>query len=89
MPGGVAIQLAHNYRRQMERFEEHFGGYASFWRFCAERLVAEPPAEEHLPYPLWNSHLWEEWTRSPEADVRRPRFQSGPLSSTELTRRGE
>ena len=89
MPGGVAIQLAHNYRRQMERFEEHFGGYASFWRFCAERLVADTPEEERLPYPLWNSHLWEEWTGSPEADVRRPRFQSGPLSSTELTRRGE
>ena len=89
MPGGVAIQLAQNYRRQMERFEEHFGGYASFWRFCAERLVADPPADERLPYPLWNSHLWEEWTRSPEASVRRPRFQSGPLASTELTRRGE
>ena len=89
MPGRVAIQLARNYRRQTERFEERFGGYASFWRFCAERLVADPPAGGHIAYPLWNSHLWEEWARSPEADVRRPRFQSAPLSSTELTRKGE
>ena len=89
MPGGVAIRLAQNYRRQIERFEEHFGGYASFWRFCAERLIADPPAGGHIAYPMWDSHLWEEWTGSPDADVRRPRFQSGPLSSTELTRRGK
>jgi hypothetical protein len=89
MPSGVAIQLAQNYHRQMERFEERFGGYASFWRFCAERLIADPPVGGRIGYPLWNSYLWEEWTRSPEASVRRPRFQSGPLSSTELTRRGE
>jgi len=89
MPSGVAVQVAQNYRQQMERFEERFGGYASFWRFCAERLIAHPPAEEYIAYPLWNSHFWEEWSQSPEADVRRPRFQSGPLTFVELTRQGE
>jgi len=89
MPGGVAVQLAQNYRQQIERFEEHFGGYASFWRFCAGRLIEAPPADGRIAYPLWNSHLWEEWTRSLEADARRPRFQSGPLSSVELAPSGE
>ena len=89
MPSGVAVQVAQNYRQQMERFEKRFGGYASFWRFCAERLIADPPADEYVAYPLWNSRFWEEWRRSPEADIRTPRFQSGPLSFAELTRQGE
>jgi hypothetical protein len=89
MPSGVAVQLARDYRQQIERLEERFGGYASFWRFCAERLISDPPAEEHIAYPLWNSSLWEGWTRELGADVRGPRFQSGPLFSAELTRRGE
>jgi len=89
MPSGVAVRLAQDYHQQTKRFEEHFGGYASFWRFCAERLITDPPAGGHIVYPLWNSHLWEEWTRSPETDVQRPRFQSGPLSSEALTRRSE
>ena len=89
MPSGVAVRLAQEYRQQIECFEERFGGYASFWRFCAQRLIADPPIDGRIGYPLYNSHLWEEWTRGQEADVRRPRFQSGPLSSTELTRRGE
>ncbi len=89
MPSWLAVHLARTYREDTKHLEERFGGYASFWRFCAERLIADPPIDGRIGYPLYNSHLWEEWTRGQEADVRRPRFQSGPLSSTELTRRGE
>ena len=69
MPGGVAIQLAQNYRRQMERFEEHFGAMPrsgasarSGWSRTLRPSGASPTPVELLPL--------EEWTGSPEADVR-------------------
>jgi hypothetical protein len=88
MPAGVAVDLARTYGKQAERLEERLGGYASFWRFCAERLSEEPP-DGSVAYPLWGSPLWEEWTRGSGTGVARPRFQSGPLASLEFTRKGE
>jgi len=86
MPAGVAVELARTFGGQTKRLEERLGGYASFWRFCAERLAENPP-DGRVAYPLWGSPLWEEWTRG--TGVARPRFQSGPLASPELTRKGE
>ncbi|CAA9382098.1 MAG: hypothetical protein AVDCRST_MAG22-44 [uncultured Rubrobacteraceae bacterium] len=89
MPAGVAVELARTFGGQTERLEERLGGYASFWRFCAERLAEDPP-EGSVAYPLWSSPLWEEWTReSAGTDAARPRFQSGPLASLEPASRGE
>jgi hypothetical protein len=53
MPTRVAVHLAHTYLEDARRLEERFGGYASFWRYCAQRLVEDPPEDEALPYPLW------------------------------------
>ncbi len=89
MPAGVAVELARTFGGQTESLEERFGGYASFWRFCAERLAENPPLEGSVAYPLWSSPLWEEWARDSGTEVVRPRFQSGPLASMELTRKGE
>ena len=68
--------MARAYHEQIRALDERFGGYASFWLYCADRLVNDPPPEEHLPYPFWVSPLWEEWEGSQGMTM-----QSGPLSS--------
>jgi hypothetical protein len=80
-PAAPLAHLARSYLEQTELLEGCFRGYASFWRFCAERLVESPPAEERLPYPLWESRLWKEWPGSGQI-----RLQSGPLSSVRVAR---
>ena len=64
MPAKFAHYLAGSYHENLKNLAKHFGGYASFWLFCAERLISEPPAEERLPYPLYESSLWGEWEGS-------------------------
>jgi hypothetical protein len=76
MPTKVATHLAENFREEITRLQERFGGYASFWLHCAERLISDPPSEAHLPYPLWETPLWDEWEGSREITM-----SSGPLSS--------
>lgn len=77
IPARLATFLARSYLEETERLDERFGGYASFWRFCAERL-AEGPPDGRVAYPLWESPLWEEW-----GGPRKARPQSGPLSARE------
>ena len=76
IPTRFAVHLARIYREEIERLHERFGGYASFWLYCAERLIEEPPEEDLVPYPLYESPLWEEWGGSQHIKA-----QSGPLSS--------
>jgi len=76
----AAIYLAQLYREELSRLSEHFGGYASFWLFCAERLAEDRPEEGYLPYPLWDSAIWQEWIE----DAGQPDYQSGPLSAVRL-----
>ncbi|MDQ3792306.1 MAG: hypothetical protein M3341_06640, partial [Actinomycetota bacterium] len=66
------------YREEISRLSERFGGYASFWLFCAERLMDDPPEADTVPYPLYESSMWADWTGGPGSW--RPRLQSGPLS---------
>ena len=74
-PAAPLSHLARAYRDENTALEERFGGYASFWRLCAERLADAAP-DGRVAYPLWESPLWEEWG-GPD----RARFQSGPLPS--------
>jgi hypothetical protein len=76
IPTKFAVYLARAYHEQLKGLNERFGGYAAFWLHCAERLVNDPPSGEQLPYPLWESPLWDEWEGSREISM-----QSGPLSS--------
>lgn len=85
MPIRIASRLADSYREDIRRLSERFGGYASFWLYCAERLVEDPPAGESIPYPLWEASLWGDWLEacgeaspigSPETEP-----QSGLLSA--------
>ena len=68
--------LAGVYREESRRLEARFGGYAAFWAYVCERLAETPPAEDELPYPLWESSLWEEWGEAGNIAL-----QSGPLAS--------
>ena len=43
MASDAAVYLAGLYREELSRLSEHFGGYASFWLYCAEELAERPP----------------------------------------------
>ncbi len=83
MPAGAAAHLARRYYKDLQLLSEHFGGYASFWLYCAERL-ADAPIVEKIPYPLWNSWLWKEWKERQPSSIpaypRQGRVQSGALA---------
>jgi hypothetical protein len=85
IPTRFATHLARTYQEEIARLSERFGGYASFWRFCANRLVDNPPDGEFIPYPMWETAMWEDWIGETGADAEQPRFQSGPLSSVQIT----
>ena len=80
----VVDALARAYREEIARLSERFGGYASFWLYCANHLIDDPPEEEFIPHPLWETTMWERWTGEFEFVSERPRFQSGPLSSVQI-----
>ena len=82
MPMRFAAYLANSYYDETRRFSESFGGYASFWLHCADKLAGDPPDEDQIPYPLWESSLWEEWREG-----RKVELQSGPLSSVRAASR--
>lgn len=81
MPTRVAEHLARAYRDEIAQLSERFDGYASFWAYCAERLIENPPEGDTLPYPLWESAAWQEWVAASEGASDRHPLQSGPLSS--------
>ena len=83
MPASAATHLARRYHEDLRLLSERFGGYASFWLYCAERLANDRPGEK-VPYPLWNSWLWKEWKERPSSATaaypRAGRVQSGALA---------
>ena len=87
MPTRLAARLAEAHLEDAKTLEERFGGYASFWRYAAQRLIEDPPDSESIAYPLWGSPLWEDWLKesgldpAPGSSEASP--QSGPLSSVQ------
>lgn len=77
MPTRLAVHLASTFHEDLQRLSERFGGYASFWLYSAEQLVSGAVTEDAIPYPLWNSQLWKEYT-SDSSWV--GNAQSGPLA---------
>ena len=86
MPTMVAVHLAHSFREEILRLEQRFGGYASFWLYCAERLMEDPPDGKEMTYPLFESYLWEAWVNASggATDVGSRQVQSGPLASIQV-----
>ncbi len=85
MPTRAAVHLAGVYHDELAQLEERFGGYTSFWRYCGSRLEEGTFEEEKIPYPLWDSSLWEEWKTS-EHGAKEIGLRSGPLSSLQAVR---
>jgi len=63
MPARLAAQLARTYYEDLQRLSACFGGYTYFWLYCAEKLTKGTLSEDEIPYPLWDSCFWEEWTK--------------------------
>ncbi len=81
VPAEPMAYLARLYREEMEGLNERFGGYASFWLYCAERLAEDPPDDGLVAYPLWDSPMWTEWVDGTGAGPDgRPRYWSGTLA---------
>lgn len=89
IPTRLGVRLARIYHDTIRRLDERFGGYASFWLYCADRLIDNPPTEEYIPYPLWSSALWGEWAGGTEKVLQRARLQSGPLSYVRAPRQSK
>ena len=89
MPTRLAASLAGSYLGDAEALEGRFGGYASFWRYGARRLIEDPPEGERIAYPLWESPLWADWVKEsgvgPAPGSREASPQSGRLSSVRAT----
>ncbi len=87
MPAPLAVHLAHAYQEDLRRLSERFGGYADFWLYCAEKLIKEAPKGETIPYPLWDSWMWEEWmtcfrsSTATDPEDREEEVWSGSLAS--------
>ena len=83
-----AIRLARLYREEIQRLDEQFGGYASFWHYCAQSLDEDPPQQETISYPFTESYLWEDWISStdqhPDPGSKEAEAQSGPLSALRI-----
>jgi hypothetical protein len=80
IPARALVYLARSYHDELRELDERFGGYASFWLYCAQCLIEDPPEDGSLPYPLWESRLWEEWRGNGRMDARSPSLQSAPFS---------
>ncbi|HEU4492896.1 MAG TPA: sulfotransferase, partial [Rubrobacteraceae bacterium] len=83
MPTKIAVHLARAYREEIARLSERFGGYASFWLYCANRLIDDPPEERNMPYPMFESSLWEEWASGAGGSSENG-IHSGPLASIQV-----
>lgn len=82
IPTRAAAFLGAAYLEEARRLDERFGGYASFWLYCADRLTNRPPAEGSIPYPLGESSIWQDWVNGsggPSGPNTR-RVRSGRLS---------
>jgi hypothetical protein len=89
IPTRFAVHLARSYHEELKTLHERLGGHASFWLFCAERLIEDAPPEEHVSYPLYASPLWEEWAGGAgPGPGTRPSYGSGTFASFRAARPG-
>lgn len=84
VPTNVATSIARIYLDETEQLAERFGGHTLFWHYCAKRFVENPPEEESVPYPFWQTSLWTDWLEESaefaDNGSGQPGFASGTLS---------
>lgn len=82
MPTHIAARIAEMYEDTFQKLSDRFGGYASFWLYCAQRLAEDPPEDETIAYPLWESQLWQQWiAQNPDFPTDPKQPLSGVLST--------
>jgi hypothetical protein len=85
MPTEIASILSHTYRVDLEHLQAWFSGYASFWLYCANRLLkGSHGRDDKVAYPFWNSVMWEEWLGGSGHRFFETGPRSGRLSSFRL-----
>jgi hypothetical protein len=82
IPSTIVVYLAHLHRERLRHLSACFGGYASFWSYCAESLISTPPYSDSIPYPFWESQMWGDWISSLEGS---PEAYTGELQSNLLS----
>jgi hypothetical protein len=85
MPSQLAAELARTYYEDLQRLSACFGGYTCFWLYCAEKLTQGTLSEDEIPYPLWDSWFWEEWTKRSHSSTP-PHTQDVGVQSGTLTK---
>ena len=79
IPTEVAASLARTHGDEIQSLDERFGGYASFWAYCAEHLIqASPLNDATLVYPFTETLFWDDWVRR---EGMPSTIQSGTLNS--------
>lgn len=63
LPLWAARHLADQYSNLIDHLDARFGGYASFWKYCAESLT-NTEGDDEIPYPFWQTPLWDKWLRA-------------------------
>jgi hypothetical protein len=78
MPRDVAVWLAEQDAEVIARLGDAIGGYASWWNYTCERLLAEG-AEGEIDLPFEETELWDDWRALTGNGAGPPPVQSGPL----------
>lgn len=83
----VLRRLARHHREQLTELEKLFGGYCSFWLWCADWLLSNELKEPSstIPYPMGESFLWETWTKQHPGQLYNPCDEAEPLRSRSLS----
>jgi hypothetical protein len=83
LPSAAARRLAELYTVLIDDLDETFGGYATWWRFCRDRLLVDGP-DGDLVSPFFEGPLWNEWLQVTGAEE--PPLQSATLAEFPMAR---
>jgi hypothetical protein len=79
IPAEALTRLLGLYSELIDELDEMFGGHATWWRYCRDRLTAREPTEP-FPYPFYATELWDDWIVRQGTGTDVPPLQSGSLA---------
>jgi hypothetical protein len=85
IPVSFAVELAMIHDELTAELSRRFGGYATWWRYCRDRVVGLEPSGE-LPFPFYDGPLWADWlannTAEPQSDTLARTTRGSPGSAS-------